>query len=64
MERKDQITKKIKEKRYVGALSGYTGKILLVGVNYDSTGSDKKHDETSATKSLPFVFGNVLYFVP
>lgn len=34
--------KQIKEKRYVGALSGYTGKILLVGVNYDSTGSDKK----------------------
>lgn len=28
--------KQIKEKRYQGALSGYQGKILLVGINYDS----------------------------
>lgn len=34
--------KQIKEKQYAGALKGYTGKILLVGVNYDSDGPNKK----------------------
>lgn len=34
--------KQIKEKQYAGALKGYTGKILLVGVNYDSEGPNKK----------------------
>lgn len=34
--------KQIKEKRYAGALKGYAGKILLVGVNYESEGKDKK----------------------
>ena len=33
--------KQIKEKRYQGALSGYQGKILLVGINYDS---EKHHN--------------------
>ena len=33
----------IKEKKYHGALSGYSDKILLVGINYDMDGSDKKH---------------------
>ena len=33
----------IKEKRYQGALSGYRDKILLVGVNYDAVGNNKKH---------------------
>ena len=28
-----------------------------------STGSDKKHEDTSATKSFPFVLGSFLYFV-
>ena len=32
----DTALKQIKEKRYQGALSGYEGKILLVGINYDS----------------------------
>ena len=32
----DTALKQIKEKRYQGALSGYQGKILLVGINYDS----------------------------
>ena len=32
----DTAIKQIKEKRYHGALSGYEGKILLVGINYDS----------------------------
>ena len=31
----DTAIKQIKEKRYQGALAGYEGKILLVGVNYD-----------------------------
>lgn len=32
----DTAIEQIKEKRYKGALSGYEGKILLVGINYDS----------------------------
>ena len=35
--------RQIKEKRYQGALSGYSDKILLVGINYDAEGEDKKH---------------------
>lgn len=38
----DTAIKQIKEKRYEGALAGYTGKILLVGVNYDASGQDRK----------------------
>ena len=34
----------IKENRYHGALSGYSDRILLVGINYDADGKDaKKH---------------------
>ncbi len=33
----------IKEKNYHGALSGYRDKLLLVGINYNADGSDKKH---------------------
>ena len=39
----DTAIRQIKEKRYQGALSGYQGKILLVGINYDADGKDKKH---------------------
>ena len=39
----DTAIKQIKEKRYQGALAGYSGKILLVGINYDAECSDKKH---------------------
>ena len=38
----DTAIKQIKEKRYQGALSGYSDRILLVGVNYDAEGGDKK----------------------
>ena len=38
----DTAIKQIKEKRYQGALSGYSDKILLVGINYDAEGKDKK----------------------
>ena len=38
----DTAIKQIKEKRYQGALSGYGDKILLVGINYDAEGEDKK----------------------
>ena len=39
----DTAIKQIKEKRYQGALSGYSDKILPVGINYDAEGEDKKH---------------------
>ena len=39
----DTAIKQIKEKRYQGALVGYSDKILLVGINYDAEGNDKKH---------------------
>ena len=38
----DTAIRQIKEKRYHGALSGYSDKILLVGINYDAEGNDKK----------------------
>lgn len=39
----DTAIKQIKEKRYQGALAGYQDIILLVGINYDAEGEDKKH---------------------
>ena len=39
----DTAIKQIKETRYQGALAGYHDRILLVGVNYDAEGKDKKH---------------------
>ena len=40
----DTAIKQIKEKRYQGALSGYSDRILLVGINYDAEGGTKnKH---------------------
>ena len=39
----DTAIKQIKEKRYQGALVGYSDKILLVVINYDAEGNDKKH---------------------
>lgn len=38
----DSAIRQIKERRYQGALSRYSNKILLVGVNYDADGEDKK----------------------
>ena len=38
----DSAINQIKERRYQGALSGYSDKILLVGVNYEADGEDKK----------------------
>ena len=38
----DSVINQIKERRYQGALSGYSDKILLVGVNYEADGEDKK----------------------
>ena len=35
--------RQIKENRYHGALSGYQGKILLVGINHDEERKEKKH---------------------
>ena len=39
----DTAIKQIKEKRYHGALAGYSDKILLVGISDDAEGKDKKH---------------------
>lgn len=39
----DTAIRQIKENRYQGALSGYKDKILLVGINYDAEGKEKKH---------------------
>lgn len=40
----DSAIKQIKEKRYQGALKGYSDRILLVGINYDPNGKEgKKH---------------------
>lgn len=39
----DTAIKQIKEKRYQGALADYRDRILLVGINYDAEGQDKKH---------------------
>ena len=38
----DSAINQIKERRYQGALSGYSDRILLVGVNYDADGEEKK----------------------
>ena len=39
----DTAIKQMKEKRYQGALAGYSDKMLLVGIHYDAEGNDKKH---------------------
>ncbi|MGN0356198.1 MAG: AAA family ATPase [Muricoprocola sp.] len=38
----DSAIQQIKENRYQGALSRYSDRILLVGINYDADGEDKK----------------------
>ncbi|MGN0484637.1 MAG: PD-(D/E)XK nuclease domain-containing protein, partial [Lachnospiraceae bacterium] len=38
----DSAIQQIKERRYQGALSGYGEKVLLVGVNYEPDGEEKK----------------------
>lgn len=38
----DSAIQQIRERRYQGALSGYSDRILLVGINYDVDGEDKK----------------------
>ena len=38
----DTAIKQIKERRYQGALSGYSDRTLLVGINYNADGEDKK----------------------
>ena len=35
--------RQIKEKRYHGVLKEYSGKVLLVGINYNMDGKNKKH---------------------
>ena len=33
----------IKDRKYTQALEGYSGEVLLVGVNYDKGGKNKAH---------------------
>jgi hypothetical protein len=33
----------IKEKKYIKALDGYKGEVVLVGISYEKKGEDKKH---------------------
>lgn len=37
----EAAVKQIKDRRYEGALAGYKGKLLLVGINYDSQNGEK-----------------------
>ena len=39
----DTAINQIKDKKYQGALSGYSDRILLVGINYDKESDNKKH---------------------
>ena len=39
----DAAIRQIREKRYMEVLEGYSGEILLVGINYDRDSSDKQH---------------------
>ncbi|MGN8630841.1 hypothetical protein ACTNEW_04435 [Blautia sp. HCP3S3_G3] len=39
----DSAINQIKTNRYQGALKGYSDKVLLVGINYDAEGKEKKH---------------------
>ena len=40
----DTAIQQIKDRRYIQALEGYTGEILLVGVSYDKKKPDKQHN--------------------
>ena len=48
----DTAIKQIKEKRYQGALSGYSDRILLVGINYDSKGKEKRGKKNCKTNKI------------
>ena len=39
----DAAIKQIKDRRYMGSLSGFAGEILLVGISYDKDDRNKKH---------------------
>ena len=42
----DTAIRQIKERRYASALSGYSGEILLVGINYNKENKNKPHSCT------------------
>lgn len=48
----DTAINQIKENRYHGALSGYSDRILLVAINYDADGKDRKK-HTCVIEELP-----------
>lgn len=48
----DTAISQIKEKRYVGSLSGYGNEILLVGISYNKEHKDKKHSCVIETINL------------
>ncbi|MDE7300285.1 MAG: PD-(D/E)XK nuclease domain-containing protein, partial [Lachnospiraceae bacterium] len=39
----DSAVQQIKDRNYAQALEGYSGKVLLVGINYDREDKDKPH---------------------
>ena len=39
----DSAIQQIKDRHYTQALEGYSGEILLVGINYDKGNKDKPH---------------------
>ena len=39
----DTAIQQIKDRRYTQALEGYSGEILLVGINYDKDSENKQH---------------------
>lgn len=53
----DSAIQQIKKCRYQGALSGYSDRILLVGINYDPHGGDKKK-HTCVIEELSYKRGN------
>ena len=38
-----EAIQQIKDRRYTQALDGYSGEIVLVGINYDKGNKDKPH---------------------
>ena len=54
----DSAIQQIKENRYQGALLGYKDKILLVGINYDAEGKDKKHHTCVVEEWMPLMMAS------
>lgn len=49
----DAAIRQIRERRYAQALEGYSGEVLLVGVNYDRDNRNKPHSCVIETVRVP-----------